>query len=71
MSQKSSLLQPAKSVSQALTVDMVATADVTLRRDVVFDLALHFLGAALLGSWDFSMERVDMGLGSVGWRRRN
>ena len=38
----------------------VAAADVTLRRDGAFDLALPFLGAALLRFWDFSMERVDM-----------
>jgi hypothetical protein len=49
----------------------LAAADVILRRDVAFDLALPFLGAALLGFRDFSMERVDMGLGSVGSRRRN
>jgi hypothetical protein len=49
----------------------VAAVDGTLRRDDVFDLALPFLGAALLGFWDFAMERDDMGLGSVGSRRRN
>jgi hypothetical protein len=47
-----------------------AAADVALRRDVAFDLTLPFLGAALLGFREFSMERVDMVLGSVGrvWR---
>ncbi|HXN87773.1 MAG TPA: hypothetical protein VN890_00170, partial [Methylocella sp.] len=49
----------------------LAAADVTLRRDVAFDLALPFLNAALLGFRDFARERVDMGLGSVGSRRRN
>jgi hypothetical protein len=49
----------------------VAAADVTLRRDVAFDLTLLFFGAALLGFRDFLMERVEMGLGSVGSRRRN
>jgi hypothetical protein len=49
----------------------LAAADVTLRRDVAFDLALPFLGAALLAFRDFSMERVDIVLGSVGSRRRN
>src|SRR6202521_4780867 len=48
----------------------LAAGDVTLRRDAVFDWALPFLGAALFVFRDF-MERVDMGLGSVGWRRRN
>ena len=37
---------------------VLAAADVTLRRDVAFDLALPFLGAALLGFRDFAMERV-------------
>jgi len=36
---------------------------VTLRRDGAFDLALPFLGVALLGFRDFSLERVDMVLG--------
>jgi hypothetical protein len=49
----------------------VAAADVTLRRAVALDLTLPFLGAALLGFRDFAMEMVDMGLGSVGSRRRN
>jgi hypothetical protein len=49
----------------------VAAVDGTLRRDDVFDLALPFLGAVLLGFRDFAMERDDMGLGSVGSRRRN
>ena len=49
----------------------LAAADVTLCRDGVFDLALLFLGAALLGFRDFAMESVDIGLGSVGSRRRN
>jgi hypothetical protein len=49
----------------------VAAVDGTLRRDVAFDLALPFLGAALLGFGDFATERDDMGLGSVGSRRRN
>jgi hypothetical protein len=40
-----------------------AAADVILRRDVAFDLALPFLGGALLGFRDFAMERVDMGFG--------
>ncbi|PZR87835.1 MAG: hypothetical protein DLM68_08065 [Hyphomicrobiales bacterium] len=44
---------------------------VTLRRAVAFDLALPFLGAALLGFRDFSMESVDIVLGSLGSRRRN
>jgi hypothetical protein len=44
---------------------------VTLRRDAVFDWALPFLGAVLLGFRDFARERVDMGLGSIGSRRRN
>ena len=39
--------------------------------EYAFDLTLPFLGAALLGFRDFAMERVDMGLGSVGSRRRN
>jgi hypothetical protein len=47
---------------------VLAAADVTLRRDVAFDLALPFLGAALLGFRDFAMERVGMELGSVGSR---
>jgi hypothetical protein len=42
-----------------------------LRRDVAFDLALPFLGVALLGFRDFAVERADMALGSVGSRRRN
>lgn len=41
------------------------------RQHVAFDLALPFLGAALLGFRDFAMERVDIVLGSVGSRRRN
>ena len=41
----------------------LAAADVALRRDVAFDLALTFLGAALLAFLDFAMERGDMGLG--------
>jgi hypothetical protein len=49
----------------------LAAGDVTLRRDAVFDWALPFLGAVLLGFRDFAMERVDMVLGSVGSRRRN
>src|SRR6202022_659202 len=48
----------------------LAAGDVTLRRDAVFDWALPFLGAALFGFRDF-MERDDMGLDSVGSRRRN
>jgi hypothetical protein len=32
-------------------------ADVALRRDVAFDLALPFLDAALLGFRDFARER--------------
>ncbi len=43
----------------------------TLRRDDVFDLALPFLGAVLSRLRDFAMERDDMGLDSVGSRRRN
>jgi hypothetical protein len=35
----------------------LAAADVTLRRDVAFDLALPFLDAALLGFRDFARER--------------
>jgi hypothetical protein len=42
-----------------------------LRRDDVFDLPLPFLGAVLSRLRDFAMERDDMGLGSVGSRRRN
>src|ERR1700720_1032073 len=49
----------------------VAAIDGTLRRDDVFDLALPFLGAALSRLRDFATERDDMGLGSVGSRRRN
>src|SRR6202045_1122586 len=49
----------------------VAAVDGTLRRAVAFELALPFLGVTLLGFWDFAMERDDMGLGSVGSRRRN
>jgi hypothetical protein len=49
----------------------VAAVDGTLRRDDVFDLALPFLGAALSRLRDFATERDDMGLGSVGSRRRN
>src|ERR1700704_5109130 len=49
----------------------VAAVDGTLRRDNVFDLALPFLGAVLSRLRDFAMERDDMGLGSVGSRRRN
>src|ERR1700693_5457872 len=49
----------------------VAAVDGTLRRDDVFDLALPFLGAVLSRLRDFAMERDDMGLGSVGSRRRN
>ncbi|MFZ3325006.1 MAG: hypothetical protein WA231_03550 [Methylocella sp.] len=37
----------------------LAAGDVTLRRDVAFDLTLPILGAALLGFRDF-MERVDI-----------
>src|ERR1700720_2936530 len=37
----------------------LAAGDVTLRRDVVFDWALPFLGAALFVFRDF-MERVDI-----------
>src|SRR6202047_1185786 len=49
----------------------VAAVDGTLRRDDVFDLALPFLGAVLSRLRDFTMGRDDMGLGSVGSRRRN
>src|SRR5580704_16193953 len=49
----------------------VAAVDGILRRVVAFDLALPFLGAALLGFRDFASERDDMGLGSVGSPRRN
>jgi hypothetical protein len=49
----------------------ITVADVTLRRDRAFDLALPLLGAALFGFWDFSMERLDMGLGCLGSRRQN
>ena len=49
----------------------LAAVDGTLRRDDVFDLALPFLGAVLSRLRDFAMERDDMGLGSVGSRRRN
>jgi hypothetical protein len=42
-----------------------------LRRDVGFDLAVPFLGAAFLGFWDFAMEWGDIIFGSVGSRRRN
>jgi hypothetical protein len=45
--------------------------DVLCDGAVAFDLALPFLGVTLLGFWDFAMERDDMGLGSVGSRRRN
>jgi hypothetical protein len=48
----------------------MTVADVTLRRDAVFDWALPFLGAALFVFRDF-MERVDKVLGSFGSRRRN
>jgi hypothetical protein len=47
----------------------VTAADAALRRDGAFDLTLPFLGAELFGFWDFAIERVDMGLGSVGSRR--
>src|SRR5277367_6622015 len=47
----------------------VTVAGVTLRRDGAFELTLPFLAAALSRFWDFSTERVDMGLGSVGSRR--
>jgi hypothetical protein len=50
---------------------VLAAGDGTLRRDGACDLALPFLGAALLGLRDFARERDDMGLGSVGSRRRN
>jgi hypothetical protein len=50
---------------------VLAAAEMILRRDAVFDCALPFLGAALLGFRDFAMERVDMGLGSLGSRRQN
>jgi hypothetical protein len=49
----------------------LAAADVALCRDVAFDLTLPFMGVALLGFREFSMERVDMVLGSVGPLRRN
>ena len=49
----------------------LAAVDVTVRLDVVVDLALPFLGAALLAFLDFAMEKVDIVLGSVGSRRRN
>src|SRR5580704_17844019 len=49
----------------------VAAVDGPLRRAVAFDLALPFLGAALLGFRDFARERDDMGLVSVGSPRRN
>jgi hypothetical protein len=46
-------------------------ADVTLRRESAFDFALLFLAVALSRFGAFSMERVDMDLGSFGSRRRN
>src|ERR1700719_1489473 len=49
----------------------VAAGDATLRRDDVFDLALPLLGAVLSRLRDFVTERDDMGMGSVGSRRRN
>src|SRR3979409_1537648 len=45
--------------SAFLSVLALAAADVTLRRDVVFDWALPFLGVALFVFRDF-MERVDI-----------
>jgi hypothetical protein len=49
----------------------LAVADVTLRRLGAEDLALPFLDPALSRFGAFSMEKVDMILGSFGSRRRN
>jgi hypothetical protein len=65
-------LSPASFSSSACGGVLESTAaGVALARDFAFDLALPFLGAALLEFWDFSMEMVDMVLGSVGSWRRN